>query len=415
METLTTVDEVLYVARQPILDSRNRVFGYELLYRSAQSDSSFSGRPSQASARILSESIAGLDLDVLCDGRRAFLNMPVEVLLLDAGGGLSPDKVVFEILEDVPVTSEVIEICRSLRKRGYGIALDDFVPGTAAEALIDYATCVKVDVLAVPPADVAALAKRLPPRVSLLAEKVETADAHAEATSAGCSYFQGYYFCRPQTHTVRAMSPNHTTQLRIMGALVQPSVTIAKVDELLKHDPRLSYQVLRMVNSAGFGLRREVKSIHEALVLMGLDPVRKWAALWALAGLNGGPSELVTMTVVRAHTCETLGSEVGSADDGYFLLGLCSLLDVLVGQPMDRVIEDLPVGGAIRDALLGVENPARCLLRAVTSYERGDWQEAEQLAAGVGLGPQSLPTAHAAALTWARKVQGSAPKAATRH
>jgi EAL and modified HD-GYP domain-containing signal transduction protein len=142
-----------------------------------------------------------------------------------------------------------------------------------------------------------ALAKRLPPRVTLLAEKVETAEAHTQATSAGCALFQGYYFCRPQTHTVKAMSPNHTTQLRIMGALVQPSVTIAAVDELRKHDPRLSYQVLRMVNSAGFGLRREVKSIREALMLMGLDPVRKRAALWALAGLNGGPSELVSMTV----------------------------------------------------------------------------------------------------------------------
>jgi EAL and modified HD-GYP domain-containing signal transduction protein len=173
-----------------------------------------------------------------------------------------------------------------------------------------------------------------------------------------------------------------------------------------------------MVNSAGFGLRREVKSIHEALVLMGLDPVRKWAALWALAGLNGGPSELVTMTVVRARTCETLGSAVGSEGDGYFLLGLCSLLDVLVGQPMDRVIEDLPVGGAIRDALLGVENRPRSLLRAVTSYERGEWREAEQLAADVGLDAGALSAAHADALTWARKVQGGAspaPKAATRH
>ena len=116
MESLTTVDEVRYVARQPILDSRSRVYDYERLYRSARSDIAFSGRASQASARILSESMAGLDLDVPCDGHLAFLNMPVEVLLLDAGGGLSPDKVVFEILEDVPVTSEVIEMCRSLRK-----------------------------------------------------------------------------------------------------------------------------------------------------------------------------------------------------------------------------------------------------------------------------------------------------------
>ena len=400
------MDDALYVARQPIFDRRGRVYGYELLYRAGQDDQSFSGAPVQATARILSEGIAGLNLDVLCHGRRAFLNMPLDVLLLDAANGLPANQAVLEILEDVPVTPEVIAVCRSLRQRGYGIALDDFVPGSAAEALIEYATHVKVDVLAVSDPDVVTLAARLPPRVSLVAEKVETADAHANAAAAGCALFQGYYFCRPETHTVRPVSPNHTTQLRLMAALMQPSATVAAVDELLKQDPRLSYQVLRMVNSAGFGLRREVRSIREALVLMGLEPVRKWAALWALAGLNSGPSELVTMTVVRARMCETLGSAIGSADEEYFLLGLCSLLDVLVGQPMDRVIDGLPVGGVIRDALLGVDNPARSMLRAVSSYERGEWQEADRLAAAMGLGADALAGAHAAALEWARTVQG---------
>lgn len=402
------MDEVLYVARQPILDRRGHVYGYELLYRAGRADQSFSGAPAQATARILSEGITGLNLDVLCHGRRAFLNMPLDVLLLDAASGLPANQAVFEILEDVPVTPEVIAVCRSLRQQGYGIALDDFVPGSAAEALIEYATHVKVDVLAVPGPDVATLATRLPPRVSLVAEKVETAGAHASAMSAGCGLFQGYYFCRPETHAVRPLSPNHTTQLRLMTALMQPSVTVVAIEELLKQDPRLSYQVLRMVNSAGFGLRREVNSIREALVLMGLEPVRKWAALWALAGLNSGPSELVTMTVVRARTCETLGSAIDSADEQYFLLGLCSLLDVLVGQPMDRVIDGLPVGGVIRDALLGVENRARSVLCAVASYERGDWHEADRLTTAIGLGADALPGAHAAALEWARKVQGDA-------
>ena len=174
----------------------------------------------------------------------------------------------------------------------------------------------------------------------------------------------------------------------------------------LKRDVSLSYRVLRCVNSAGFGLRREIGSIREALVLLGLDQVRKWASLWALAGVNRGPSELVTMTIVRARACELLGQSLGHADRGagLFLLGLCSLLDALLQRPLELAIADLPLAADIRAALLGHDNVPRQVLDAVVAHEQGRWLDGTRLVAGLGLGPDALAAAFVDALTWQRAV-----------
>jgi EAL and modified HD-GYP domain-containing signal transduction protein len=198
--------------------------------------------------------------------------------------------------------------------------------------------------------------------------------------------------------------------MRLVAALNQPSVSLSAIEDLLKHDASLSYRVLRSVNSAGFGLRREIHSIREALLLLGLDQVRKWSSIWALAGLNKGPSELVTMTVIRARCCELIGQALDRSDNGaaYFLLGLCSLLDALLGHPMDVITRDLPLDPEIQAALLGEANAARRALEAVIHYEQGRWEEAADAAAALGLAADTLPDAYADALGWARKLTHAA-------
>lgn len=397
--------EQVHVARQPILDGRQQVFGYELLYRASATADRAAVADASISAKVIADALLGVGFETLTDGRRAFINLDMRTLLADASGLLDPDQVVLEILESVQVTPEVQAMCESLHGRGYALALDDFVPGSPAEALLPLARFVKLDVLDFDAAALDATAKRLlASGVSVVAEKVETIDAFDRAKAAGCSLFQGYYFCRPVTFSGKALPSNQLTQMRLVAALNQPAVSLIAIEDLLKHDAALSYRVLRSVNSAGFGLRREVKSIREALLLLGLDQVRKWSSIWALAGLNKGPAELVTMTVIRARCCELLGQAQDRADhgSGSFLLGLCSLLDVLLGHPMAQVTADLPLDPEIRDALLGESNPAKETLDAVVAYEQGRWDDATRLASGLGLAPEALTDAYADALGWAR-------------
>ncbi|MFN8644379.1 MAG: EAL domain-containing protein [Candidatus Binatia bacterium] len=300
--------EQVHVARQPILDARQQVFGYELLYRAAAQDTAAPTIDASISARVIGDALLGIGFETLTDGRRAFINLDGRTLLADASGLLDPDQVVLEVLESVEVTPEVIAMCESLRSRGYAIALDDFVPGSPAEALVKYARFVKLDVLALTGDTLTATTRRLlQAGVSVVAEKVETAEAFERARAAGCSLFQGYYFCRPVTFSGRALPANHVTQMRLVAALNQPSVSLGTIEDLLKHDASLSYRVLRSVNSAGFGLRREIHSIREALLLLGLDQVRKWSSIWALAGLNRAVG--LAMTVIRARCARTARPE----------------------------------------------------------------------------------------------------------
>ena len=151
-----------------------------------------------------------------------------------------------------------------------------------------------------------------------------------------------------------------------------------EVEALVTHDLSLSVRVLRSVNSAAFGIRHEVTSLRHALVLLGLAQVRKWASVWAMAGLGEGEAAgIVTMSLVRARCCEFL-SEVmpGREGGGYFLLGLCSLLDVILRRPMPIAIDDLPLPALVREALLGGDNPARTVLDTIVHYERGEWDAA---------------------------------------
>jgi EAL and modified HD-GYP domain-containing signal transduction protein len=396
------------VARQPILDQLGRVYGYELLYRAGTDAIDCTASGDLAGARVLSDAVLTLGLDALTCGRPAFVNFTRSLLLGEAGTLLPRDSTVIEIREDVAIDAEVMAACRSLHAKGFALALDDFVPGSPAEALLPFVRFVKVDVLQTT-ADVrASLATRLRPRgVRLIAEKVETAEMAAQALAVGYRLFQGYYFCRPTTFAATPMPARRLAYMGLLGALNRQDMTVDELEDLVKHDVSLSYRVLRSVNSWLYGLRNEVTSIRHALILLGLDQIRKWASVWALAGLNSsGTQETVTVALLRARCCELLGNALLGPEEGasYFLLGLCSLLDVILGRPMADALAEMPLAAEINDALLGTANRPREVLDAVVAYEQGKWEEAALAMARLNLPVATLPDVYADALRWAREL-----------
>jgi len=241
----------------------------------------------------------------------------------------------------------------------------------------------------------------------VIAEKVESAEAFKEAKGAGFTLFQGYYFCRPITCRATALPQRKLAYLQLLAALRQPNVGVREIEEIVKHDMSLSYRVLRCVNSAAFGLRSEVTSIRQALVMIGIAPIRKWVSVWSIAGLtSGGTSELATVSLLRARCCELLGEKLGGrvADSEMFLLGLCSLLDAILDKPLAEAIADLPLSAAARAAVLGTDrNTARCVLDGVVAFENGLWDEAALAVHSAGLSPAMLAEAYSGALRWARE------------
>ena len=403
--------EGVYVARQPILNRTGQVFGYELLYRAGATSVSCEVPTDLAASRVLSDAVLNLGLETLTSGRKAFMNCSRTLLLSGHATLLPPKAVVIEVLETVEVDDAIIQMCRALRGKGYSVALDDFVPGSQAEALLPYANFVKVDVLSTTRDEWVDIRRRMPSAVTLLAEKVESAEIYEDLKGIGYHLFQGYYFCKPKMFRAGALSGQRMAYARLLMALNDENVTIAQVEELIKHDASLVYRVLRCINSAAYGIRRQIQSIRQAVVLLGLDQVRKWASVWALAGLNEGASaELVTVAILRARACELLAQSTTTREEAseYFLLGLCSLLDVILQRPMEEAIAELPLSDTLKRALVGEQNTARHVLDAVVAYERGQWDDAVTCSERAGIGPDKLPMAYADALRWAHEMKQTA-------
>jgi EAL and modified HD-GYP domain-containing signal transduction protein len=256
-------------------------------------------------------------------------------------------------------------------------------------------------------AEAAALAGRLKPLgITMLAEKVESRDVYEQTREAGYTLFQGYYFCKPVIQGGAVIPAHQMVYIRLLSALSRPDLGMLELEALVKQDVSLSLRVLRFVNSAAVPIRTEVGTIRQALLLIGIAPIRKWASVWCLAGLNKGATpELATIALVRARACELVGEHTRLLDASeLFVVGLFSLLDVMLSRAMTDALDNLPLTPSTADALLGLANRERSVLDAVIAYESGAWDEAAEAMTRGGVDAAVLPAAYTTALRWAQEI-----------
>jgi c-di-GMP-related signal transduction protein len=366
----------LTLARQPIFDRHGGLHAYELLYRPSSAGVVVS--PSAATARVLVASVMEIGLVPLTGGRRAFVNVGEAMLTSSLLEVLPPSEVTIEVLEDVPATLEVLRALERLRGLGFQIALDDLV-GDPPErrALLPFGDVWKLDVLeGFTPGILALLERResLGHEPTLLAEKVESHACYAEAIRHGFELFQGYYHGRPEVRSAGALPLAATSVLRLVQRLYAQDPDIDAIESALSSDAALVVRLLRLVGSSAWGLRRPVASIQQALVLLGLVQVRRWATVLALAELDLTRSpEALRRSLVRAKLCVASG-DPGSTDE-LFLLGLFSLLETLTGRPLAEWADELPLSGAAREALVEGSGPLSDPLSIAVAIEEGRWDE----------------------------------------
>jgi EAL and modified HD-GYP domain-containing signal transduction protein len=409
MSTNVDLRTTALLARQPILEESGEVFGYELLYRVDAEDTGGSEDVDDlASARVLADAVVSLGLDALTGGRPAFIKFTRALLVGDAWALLPPGVMTVELGSEVEADEHVLDACRRLRERECALCLDNFTLSANARLLLPFATSVKMDFRGSPAEAPAVIHAAASLGIPAIATHVDTPELSAAALAAGFRLFQGSAYCQPRTFEANALPARKLAYLNLLGALNRENLGVAELEELVKHDLSLSYRVLRLVNSAGYGTRGEVTSIRHALLLIGREVIRRWASVWAMAGLNnGGTPETVTVALLRARSCELVGAEMDKAEhgDGLFLLGLCSLLDVIVGRPMDQALEEMPIDAGIKAALLGSHNEARTVLDAVIAYEQGRWDDAEAALVSLGLGGGiEMQDIYSDALRWAREL-----------
>jgi EAL and modified HD-GYP domain-containing signal transduction protein len=394
-----------FVARQPILTTDEKIFGYELLFRDGVEDFFRNPDPDEASRSTLNTSML-LGLDVLCDGHRAFINCTRDVLLKDYITLLPSEQAVVEILESVPPDDLVVSACRRLKEAGYTIALDDFAVNDQRESLTDFADIIKVDLRDTSPADAAAMVKRYGPwRCRMLAEKVETREEFIAAKKAGFLYFQGYFFRRPEILTAHEIPANRLNYIRMLTAVSQRELDVREIENLVKGEASLCYRLLRYLNSAAFGFANEIHSVRHALAILGEREVRRWIRLVATLGAGQGKtSELVLSAMVRARFCELLSPKIPHGDSDLFLMGLLSMMDAILELPMSQVLDNIPIDQETKSVLLGGASRLRIFYQLMLAQESGEWKTANELTAQLRLSEGEVADCYWRAMQWAREV-----------
>ncbi|WP_415903435.1 EAL and HDOD domain-containing protein [Neptuniibacter sp. QD29_5] len=363
------------MARQPIFDRNQKVVAYELLYRTedAQGHALFSN--SEATSEVLLNAYTSISDSGELKRVPAFINLTRDILVEQKLPEVSKKHIVLEILEDIEPDGEVIEAVRQLHSEGYRIAMDDFVYDPKFDALLELSQIVKVDVFELSTEQIKEQVKQLRRhKVTLLAEKIETHEQLETCIELGFKLFQGHFLSKPKVIKGKKIQGSQVALMQLIQELQSSKATPEKLEELIIRDPALTYKLLRIVNSAGYSLVRQVESVAEAIVLLGLEQVKKWATLIAMSSNQDKPEELSRSLLVRGRMCEEIAQAQKKSNYGsYFMAGMMSGLHALLDIERETMLEQVPLGDDIKNAVSLGQGEIGQILRNVVNYENGDW------------------------------------------
>ena len=372
----------IFIGRQAIYDKHLKVSAYELLSRSnSEYNEAFVGEHNAnlATTIVMLNALTEIGLQQLVGKHPAFINLTYDFLISEDAFPDLHNQLVLEILEDVAVTDELVTAVKKLSDSGYMIALDDFIYHDKMLPLVEIADIIKIDILQLDEQGIRDHVKKLQQyNVRLLAEKVETPEEYELCKELGFDYFQGYFFCKPKIVEGHRAPENRITIINLLAKLQDPEVRIEELEELISHDLALAYRLLKYINSAAFAMRREINSIHHAIVMLGLNTIRSLANLMLMSNINDKPPELFVLAIIRARMCEELALHINKKrKDTFFTAGLFSVIDALMDSTMEDVISQLPLSSDLNEALLEQKGIIGEALKCCIAFERADWSNVQ--------------------------------------
>ncbi|MTW11184.1 EAL domain-containing protein [Pseudoduganella eburnea] len=394
-----------FLARQPILNRSQRLVAYELLYRNAEVHEARVTDGTHATASVIAHA-SELGMEQVVGDQLAFVNVDTTGLMSDFIHFLPNDKVILEVLESVEATPDVLRRVQELKQAGYKFALDDVAgESEAVTALRPLMDVIKVDIKQIERAQLPALARNLRnPNQKLLAEKVETVEEFRECMDLGFEYFQGYYFARPVILSGKKIAPSQMAIMQLLD-LLNRDADQREVERSVKHDPLISLNLLRLVNTPAVGARFRINSVGHALIVLGRRQLQRWLQILLYVKGAEFDSPLLQMATTRGKTMELVmgqvrPSEKVAADIG-FTVGIMSLMDALFSVRMGEILDSVNVLDEVRDALLHREGDYGDVLRLIELIERAqEGQELTGLLHKLDLAPSALYALQLEAFEW---------------
>lgn len=380
------------LASQPIFDLKKNIFGYELLYRADRNSTEYDAVDGNAATReVILTAFSEIGIERVTGGRKAFINFTTELILDEVPDMLSNDILVIELLEDIKPTEQILAVCKKLRRKGYLIALDDYRYSGETERLLEVADIVKIDFLQYDEKEIREITRKIKKknrRKIFLAEKVETYSDYEMAISLGFSLFQGFFFCKPAIKRAKHINALSASRLQLIGITADPDINFDALANIIKPDVVLSYRLLKIVNSAYYGLRYSVKGISHALIILGQKETKKWLSFVILEEVIGGkPNELMRAALIRGFFMENISIQKRDKNnrDEYFLIGLFSLADAIMDASLRSILKETHLSREICEPLLTRKGDRADYLKIIRHIERAEWDAADEIAQKYGL------------------------------
>ncbi|PIC74451.1 EAL domain-containing protein [Sporosarcina sp. P26b] len=409
-------DYSIFIGRQPIFDRSGNIYAYELLYRNSEENFFPDINPEQATISLLVNTFLSVGIDQVTSGVRSFINFSGELLAQDLFMSLDHNQVVIEILEDVEITPALLHRLRMFKEAGFTLALDDFIlqdQYLMYSQLFELVDIVKVDFMltSVVQKNRIATFLRKYPKLILLAEKVETEADYQLALRSGYDLFQGYFFAKPEIIKSADIPPNTLVHLQIIDYFRKDTQSINQLCDLIMRDVSISYKLLRFINSLAFDIPRQISSIKQAIMLIGLNGTKKWLQVLMLHDLgveqqDGRVKVLVELSLRRARTCEQLAKYNRKPNkDEYFLTGMFSLIDAVMRRKWEDILPLLSLSDVIIATLNGKQTEMSSYLQLVKAVECFDWETVERLSAELSIPKKVLSEIYLQAMRWSHGIE----------
>jgi EAL and modified HD-GYP domain-containing signal transduction protein len=391
-----------YVGRQALFDRRLQVVGYELLYRNSDENRARFSDADKATAETMLNAFVELGLDLLAPNVPVWVNLPEAFLLGRYPIPLPPDRTVIEVLENVPVTPELLTSLARFHAEGFKIALDDFVLTDETRPLLEHAWAIKVDVLNVPREEIARQYAELKPTGAVMvAEKISTHDEHTFLRDLGFYLFQGHFLELPIISKTKRLPHDRAALVKILSALYSAKLDLREIETLIAAEVGLSVRLFKLASSAAFSLGQPIGSVRQAVLRLGVQQVAALIVLVMVAGFDDKPLELARQSLIRARMCEALAKHANLASDQLFTAGLLSLLDAVLDRPLHEVLAQMQIAPLVRDALEGSsKSTAAQIVDTVRHQARGELRSGTS----INVSAQTVFVAWYEAIRWADDV-----------
>lgn len=380
---MATMDETLaglsiLMARQPIYTRSCDVFAFELLAQDDEGQFIEEIKDSKATLAVLMGTYASAFQDGNVQTFPFFIRV-TETFLMDHEMPDIPRHNFVIVIMGIPSgTSGFFNRVQELTQKGYRIAFGHYDPSNPIfEPFLHIVDLVKVDIQRVGIGNIRTLTTKLRSlNVEVIAEKIETREEFEMCVEAGCDLFMGYFLSRPELIRGKKLSTNKTVLLQLLSELQEVTATAETVQDIALNDPKLTFKIMKLVNSAIYSLRREITSLSHAISLLGMCQIKRWVVLFLTQSEDSGTTELTRQMLQRGRMCELIAEITGAEPVmDYFIVGLFSQLDVALNIDMKDLMEQIPITTEMKNGLLSRDGNYGLILKEVEFYERAEFDQ----------------------------------------